>query len=147
MQRLRMEGLAELNRALAELPKATRRNALRRVLQKAAQPTADMAQGLAPRGETGILIGSIVVSTQLTRRHRGAKQNEVEVHIGPAGGRGALNYASFVEFGTKDATAHPFMRPAWDASKDGALNTIKTMLGNEVERAAARLASRRARAR
>lgn len=129
-----------LNEALGEMTKATRRNVVRRALLQAAEPVADTAARLAPE-QSGHLAFSVSVSTQLTRRQkREGKQSEVEVYIGPAGGTGALNYASFVEFGTIATPAHPFMRPAWDGGKGAVLNTIKTNLGAEIERAAARAA-------
>lgn len=145
--RFRLEGLEETVRNLGELPKATRRNVLRRVLKKAGQPIAAMAAASAPRGETGRLIGSIEVATQLTaRQRRGAKVNEVEVYIGPVRRGRVLNYASFVEFGTIDTAAHPFMRPAWDSGREVALGIIKVELGREIEGAASRLARKAARA-
>jgi hypothetical protein len=50
----------------------------------------------------------------------------------------------FTEFGTfKDRPQMWFTR-AWDATQDGALITIKTELGTEIEKAAARLAKKAA---
>lgn len=142
----RMEGLQEIVHNLGELPKATRRNVLRRVLLRRAQPVANLASQLAPH-RTGMLAFSIAVGTQLTRRQRrGARINEVEVYIGPSAGLGTLYYASFEEFGSLDNAAHPFMRPAWDAEKAQVLTLIGRDLGEEVERAAARLARKAARA-
>lgn len=141
-----MEGLEETVHNLGELPKATRRNVLRRVLMRRAEPVATMAAQLAPE-QTGRLAFSIAVSTQLTRRQRrGAKLNEVEVYIGPAAGAGSLYYASFREFGTAELPAHPYMRPAWDSQREEVLVQIGRDLGQEVENAAARIARKAARA-
>ena len=57
-------GFRELDKALAELPKATARNVLHRTLSKAGQPIADEASRLAPV-DTGKLAGRIAVSTRL----------------------------------------------------------------------------------
>ena len=52
---VRVEGLSALKDALAELPKATGANVLRRALLKAGKPIEDMATSLAPR-RTGALV-------------------------------------------------------------------------------------------
>lgn len=39
----------------------------------------------------------------------------------------------------------PFMRPAWDEKKDEVLELIRTELGDEITKAAARLAKKAAR--
>jgi HK97 gp10 family phage protein len=140
----RMEGLEQTVRNLGDLPKATRRNVVRRVLMNAGEPTADRMASLAPV-ERGILAFSIVVSSQLTRRHRGEKLSEVEVHIGPAGGQGALFYASHKEFGTILSPAEPYARPAWESTKGLVFNRIADGLGAEVMKAAARLGRKSAR--
>lgn len=142
----RVEGVRETLTALREFPKATGRNVLRRALKTAAEPVAILARNLAPVDEAN-LARSIVVSTQLTRSQRRAapKQNEVEVYVGPARGaamgttRYALNYASFQEFGTIKAAAHPYMRPAWDRAQPIVMTILARELRVEYEKAALRL--------
>lgn len=135
----KLEGLEQTVANLSDLPKATGRNVLRRVLRKNAEPVANLAARIAPH-RTGRLAYSITVSTQLTRRHRGAKVSEVEVYIGPGAGLGTLNYASFDEFGTSDTPAFAFMRGAWFAKQNAVLAGITLDLKAEVEKAAARAA-------
>lgn len=141
---VKMEGLRELDFALGELPKTTGKATLRRVLKKAAEPLRRHAEQLAPR-LSGALATSIVVGTKLTRRQariaRKAPKSTVEMFIGP-------NNPAAVpqEFGTHDQRAQPFMRPAWDAEQNGVLVEISTELGGEIEKSAARLAKKRARA-
>lgn len=135
----KLEGLTETVSNLSDLPKATGRNVLRRVLKKNAEPIANLAARIAPH-RTGRLSYSISVSTQLTRRHRGEKVNEVEVYIGPAAGLGTLNYASFDEYGTIDTPAFAFMRGAWYAKQNSTLLGIQEDLKVEVQRAADRAA-------
>lgn len=144
---VKLEGLAETVANLEMLARSTQKAAVRRTLQKAGEPVADIASRLAPH-ETGVLAFSIVVATQLTRRHKAEQRNrasEVEVYIGPAGGQGALFYASHQEFGTIVSPAHPFMRPAWEGSKQLVLGTIVSGLKVEVDKAAARAARKVAR--
>lgn len=137
-------GIRETLDALREFPRATGRNTLRRALVKAAQPVAVVARSYAPDDpRTGApdLKSSIAVATQLTRRHRRGKRNEVEVYVGPTrvAGRAVLNYASFVEFGTITASAHPYLRPAWDRTKGLVLTIFARELTVEFEATAARL--------
>lgn len=143
----KLEGLEDTVRSLGELSRATQRNAVRRTLLRAGEPPADVAASLAPE-QTGVLSFSIVVSPQLTSRHRGEMRNrasEVEVYIGPAGGQGALYYASHQEFGTVVSPAHPYMRPAWESTKGRVLGLIVSGLREQVERSAARAARKAAR--
>lgn len=139
-----VQGVEETLAALREFPKATGRNTLRRALVKAVNPVAVVARSYAPddpQTPAPDLKSSIAVTTQLTRRQRGSKRDEVEVHVGPTRvqGRYVLNYASFVEFGTYYARAHPYMRPAWDRTKDIVFKILARELTVEFEKAAARL--------
>lgn len=142
-----LEGFKELDRALAELPKVTAKNTLRRVGRPALEPMADRAAALAPE-LSGRLSFTIGVSEHGTRRARWKKKgpNEFLIAMGPMTGLGTLSYATHVEFGTVDTPAEPFMRPAWDAGAMPALDYIKKNLGIEIGKSAARLAKRRARA-
>lgn len=136
----RLEGLEETVANMEELSRATQRNAMRRVLLRAGEPTANVAAAKAPV-ERGILSFSIVVTHQLTSRHKSEQRNrasEVEVYIGPAGGMGALYYASHEEFGTVLTPAQPYMRPAWEATKGEALTLIVEGLKAEIGKSVAR---------
>jgi HK97 gp10 family phage protein len=157
-------GFRELDKALAELPKATARNVLRRTLVKAGQPIADEASRLAPV-DSGKLAGRIAVSARLknrtgsaefaaamraglgrdaavsalrqARRDAAGQGSFAEMYVGPA--RGVLAYAHLVEFGTVKMSPKPFMRPAWDGKKREALDIIRRELGNEIVMAARRV--------
>lgn len=145
---VKVEGLKELDKALAELPKATGKAVLRRVMKSAAQPMAETAERLAPRDE-GTLALSIGVSTKLTKRqraqHRKMFRNDrasVEMFVGAGG----LPQAHIQEFGAENnQTPQPFMRPAWDQHKDQILDDISRSLGDEIAKAAMRLARKAAR--
>lgn len=140
---VKVEGLRELEAALAELPKATARNTLRRVLKRAAEPVQEEAQANAPVA-TGRLKVSIVVGTKLTRRQQRDAKKEgkffSEIHVGTS------NEAAVPqEFGTVNMSAHPFMRPAWEGNKAKTLDIISGELGAEIEKSAARLARKAAK--
>lgn len=141
--KVKVEGLRELEAALAELPKATGKNVLRRVLIKAAQPIEADAAAAAPE-LTGRLRRDVSTGTRLNRRQaamaRRLGKSEVEVHVGVNDPAGVQN-----EFGNAHQRPQPFLRPAWDANRQGALETISSDLGAEIAKSAARLARRAAR--
>lgn len=142
---VRLEGFRELDHALGELPKATARNVLQRVLKKRAKPVQDAWQGKAPV-LTGHYSHSIIIgpSSKLTpRQKRDAKKEGkyfAEIHIGTSDPAGQQN-----EFGNVNMPANPSGRPAWDATKDGVLSGIAKDIGEEIEKAASRLARKAAK--
>lgn len=140
---VKVEGLKELERALRELPRATAKNVMKRVLIKAGTPVAEKAAAMAPV-ETGSLQKAVGIGSRLTRRQKSAspKQSAVEVYIGV--GR-SLPQGHMQEFGTVKLPPQPFLRPAWDGGQTAVLEDIKTLTWAEIEKAAARLARKQAR--
>lgn len=164
---VRISGLAELDRALGELPKATARNVLIRTLNKAAEPMVEVAKQLAPKGKTGTLRDSIAASSRLKNKVGNAEYSAAmrsglgkdvargallaarkagkgqgsfaQLFVGPAKGTGAIRYAHLVEFGSVNNAPKPYMRPAWEETKMKMLDTIKGELGNQIIAAARRL--------
>ncbi len=147
MKTVRLSGFKELERALSELPKATGKNVLRRVAKGALEPMADSAAANAPTDE-GKLAFSIGVGEKRTRRVRtGKKSSGIQMAMGPANFiPGVLEYASFVEFGTVDTAANPFMRTAWDGGAQKALEYVKDNLGSEIDKAVRKMMVKRAKA-
>lgn len=135
-----VEGLADLNQALAELPKATERNVLQRALKKGGERVRD---AWAPKVPvlTGHYEHSIVVgpSSKLTpRQKRDAKadgKHFAEMHVGTADPAGQQ-----LEFGNVNMAAEPSARPAWDDTQEAVLGDIAKDIGDEIEKARARLA-------
>lgn len=148
---IKLEGFKELEKALADLPRATAKNVGRRTLKEAADPVDEVASRNAPK-EIGKLERSVITGTRLTRRQRtgGARRtaggfrseskNYVEVHVGTSLSRGL-----FTEFGTFKDRAQFWFTRAWEATKMQALDIIKDRLGANVEKAAARHARKLAR--
>jgi HK97 gp10 family phage protein len=162
---VRVEGLKELDLALAQLPKSIQKATLRRTLMKAGQPMAETARNLAPVDD-GQLRKSITVSTKLKNpvgksefaaamraglgmaaarsALRGARRAAraagqvafVEMYVGPSS---AAPHAHFLEFGTSKMPPKPYMRPAFDSEKDNALAIIRRELGNEIIASARRI--------
>ncbi|MFA4899952.1 MAG: HK97-gp10 family putative phage morphogenesis protein [Brevundimonas sp.] len=140
---VRVEGLKEIDHALAEIGRrATAKNVGRRALKTAAAPI-DRDWRAKARVDTGALRESGGISTKLTRRQKAKhkKAAPVEMHVGPGG----LAQAITEEFGTDDQAPHPFMRPAWDAHKHDLPSVIGGELWAEIEKAAQRAARKTAR--
>lgn len=140
-----VEGLEGVMDALRDLPNATAKNVMKRVLLKRAEPIAEAARRLVPVDQ-GHLKNSIHVATKLTRRQRGRRRkvhrDDVEVFVGP----GTDPAAHLQEFGSSHHDAQPFMRPAWDQTKDEFLAGVGADMWAEIEKAAARLAKKSAKA-
>lgn len=144
---VRIDGLKELDEALAQLPRATSKNVLRRIGIRSLAPVISAAKANVPvyRGD---LKESLKVTTKLSKRQQ--RENAKAVADGKASvqlyaGAAALPHAHLVEFGTATMPPQPFMRPAWDSNKDEVLAIIKNELGDEITKAAARLARKAAR--
>lgn len=151
-QTFKIEGLRDLEKSLGELPKATGKNVLRRVLRKVGQPIADMAQSLAPDDpatsgkrdlKTSITVGSRLGRRQAALHRKMFKDDRASVEIFV--GAGVLPHPHLQEFGTEGHGPQPFMRPAWDANKLAALDTVKADLWTEIDKSAKRLARKQAR--
>lgn len=135
---VRTEGLKEVEQALAQLPKATGRNVMRRVAVKRLKPIGDDMKARAPH-LYGDLEESVIVTTKRPRNHR--KQSEVEAYAGP----GRMPQAHLQEFGTQHHAPQPFARPAWDAGKGNLLPGLAADFWDEINKAADRLAKKAAR--
>jgi len=162
---VKLQGFADLDRALQDIEKqATRKAVLRRALKKAAEPMAALAASMAPDdpSTTGFdLRKSIKVGPRLSRSQKKAHRKmfrddkaAVEMFVGA----GPLPQAGFVEFGTSPhinggkfaGTSHPgtsprpFMRPAWDQDKGPLLDRLGEEIAADLAKTAARIARKAA---
>lgn len=139
----KVEGLADLDRQLGELSASAGKGVLRRTGRKGLVPFDAAWREKAPR-LSGELAESGSVGSKLTRSVRKAqeRENTVEVFAGP----GANPQAWQQEVGNHQHAAQPFARPAWDETKDQALQIVRTELATEITKAAKRKARREARA-
>lgn len=170
---LKVDGLDDLDRLLGELPEATARNTLRRAGVKAAEPMVERMKTLAPvrigRLKAGIAAtavsggnaagkaayagamnsggskGEAVAAMRTAQREAGGQPLSIVVSVGPTGKWGK-RIAHLVEFGTTHSKPEPFIRPAFDATKDEVIAGVKRELGAEIDKATARLAKKRAKA-
>lgn len=138
-QTFKIEGLAELDEALSELPKATARNVLLRTLKEQGAPIRETGERLAPRDKGG-LKASYTVGQKLSRRQKSMnkKESAVEVYIGP----GPAAKGVQTEFGNAHQAAQPHLRPAFDSNVSKVLEGIKTTLAEQIEKARQRIAKK-----
>lgn len=167
---VKIKGLKELDRALVNLPKATARNTLNRVLMKRAEPMRAAAESNAPV-KSGKLRNNILISKKAkiskgirgeiagyvkkgmarseavlkAKANQAAKGNEkafAQIFMGVA-----ADYAGAVaiEFGHDNVSPVPFMRGAFEKEKQGVIDGFVEDLGVIVNKAAKRYAKSQAR--
>ncbi|MDF2811129.1 MAG: hypothetical protein K0S56_2160 [Microvirga sp.] len=163
---LKVEGLAELQKGLEQFKKSTQTGVLTRVLRKAAKPIETAAKANAPV-DSGELRDSIITEVIRTNAGKAAytdamRSGASRVEAGQAAraanreaaGRGASStvrvrakawYSHFIEWGTRKASAHPFLGPALRQKEGAAVKSIAADLKSEIEKTAARVAKRAAR--
>ena len=140
--RVKFEGGIELDAALSQFTPSKRRAIGRVALDNGGEIMAKAARALAPVDQ-GNLRESIEVSGKLSKTQAGQHQKaaEQERFIGPDARPSAIAQ----EFGTFSQPPQPFMRPAWDQTKDQVLDRIGDELWLGIEKAAKAAARKSAR--
>lgn len=129
---VKLEGGRELDAALSQFTPTKRRAIGRVALDNAGEIVAKAARSLAP-ADSGGLRESIDVSGTLSRPQKSqhTKSAEQERFIGPdSRPQGHLR-----EFGSDGNAPQPFLRPAWDETKDQVLERIGDELWVGIEKA------------
>lgn len=146
MIRSRVEGSADIMRALRELPKATGKATLVRVGKKRLEPMRDAAVDNAPEDE-GDLKESLIISTRqgnkTARQKRNINTASAEIFMGP----NEQGYPQAIpqEMGSTNNPPKGYMRKAWDEHHEALLEGIGEDISAEINTAAERLARKRAR--
>jgi HK97 gp10 family phage protein len=152
-----VSGLKELNDALKELPERIARNALSAGVYAAAKVVRDEAKVLAPyytgsveqgHPPPGTLKRSIIMKHIAEKSSKYQQTYYVVVRHGKKyqkqGKKGTLSQDAFywrwVEFGTAKMAAKPFMRPAFEAKKQAALQALQDKLAIRIAEEAGKLA-------
>lgn len=140
----RVEGLEDLAKALREMPKDVRQNGLRAGLRAGAREIQKEAQGRAPV-DTGRMRDNVYIKRIRELVTELSEGWFVGVRMGPkrrkdkATGKVTKDYSNdawywrFVEFGTRHIPARPFMRPAFEAKKEAAVEAIAAKLKQRIE--------------
>jgi HK97 gp10 family phage protein len=148
---VQMIGAAELVAALKELPKrATQKAVVRRALLKAAEPTRSLASALAPDDPETPPIDlhtSIAEETKTSARQGDpfAMPGDVIVYVGPVSSLKRYAHGVVMELGSFKDRPQPFMRPAWEATKEQDLSLLGYWMWTEIDGTARRLGARAAR--
>jgi HK97 gp10 family phage protein len=144
-----VKGLAEIELKLKLLPQRIGQNAMRRALRKGANVIRDAARSNAKRiddPETREQIWkNIAVAGGGRRRERAA--GGVMMRVGVRGGArplkkgtdtglpgGNTTHWRFVEFGTSEARAQPFMRPAGASAAGAAYQAVVAAAPAEIDK-------------
>lgn len=127
-----LSGVDELNRVFKQLPKKLGEKAVLNAVRAGARTVRDEARRLVPV-KTGQLRKDIKVITEKKSRRTAEKLVSVGVK-GPSAFR-----AHFIEFGTRNFPARPFLRPAAANKAEEAIRIMTTQLGVQVEKQAASL--------
>lgn len=130
------------NKLWDELPVAVQNAAAKEMLSKAAEPIASKMKELSPVADEqthhshdekyghrpGFLRDSIGWKAF---RHASKKAIRAIVGFHPN-----AFYGWFLEFGTSKMEKKPFMRPAWDETKDQAMGIVEVEMGKALDAAA-----------
>lgn len=144
-EKMKLEGFADLEKALDDLTRAAGAGVLRRSLKKSAEPMADLANSLAPVGATGEYSKSFHYSTKLTKRQaslqrRNVEKSAVQGYVGTKDPAGVQQ-----EFGNVHNGPQPALRPAWDQDRKPLLDRLSKNLWAEFEKSVARAERKAAR--
>lgn len=147
MSTIKIEGLDKLAQVLKTLPDAIAKKRLAKPVAQATAIVRNDAIRRAPVGETGRLEKAIlmkkipagplaaqyIVAVRHGKKHQAIKRKSGVVDLD-------AYYWTFVEFGTAHADKKPFMRPAFEANKERALEMIVDGIRAGVELEAAAMA-------
>jgi HK97 gp10 family phage protein len=152
---VRIEGLEQVKWALKQLPKEIARKELYQALRPAAKLVQRTAQSLAPVGlrygyirnvhgnkfahYKGTLRNSIVIRREKKKYLNNTARLKIGVLSSHKDASIGAFYWRFVEFGTRNMSAHPFLRPAFELLKYDLNIMIQESLGKGVQRQAARV--------
>jgi HK97 gp10 family phage protein len=150
VETVRIEGLAQLDRALRELPQRIANRGLRASVYAGAKVIRDEARARAPKAAQSLgpkqpppgTLKRAVIMKHIRELSGGGRQTfYVLVRHGKQyrkqGKRGQLSqdawYWRFLEFGTRHMVARPFLRPALASRRQEALQAIRQRLAQRIE--------------
>lgn len=148
MIEVKIEGLAELQAELLQLPDKVGNRVLQSALTSAALPIMKNAQDRVPIAHQAYKLhwGGIAnpgwLRQHIIRKKVRSSKNSAEVIITIKDQRDAY-FWRFIEFGTSKMTAQPFMRPAFEAKASEAVDRFKEVLAERIEKAVTKLQFKR----
>lgn len=148
---MKVTGLREIEKALADLPRSTSKSVARRGMRKELLPVAAMANALWPGSSDDVFrIAARVAKSQPQPKR---DDSVVNLYVGAPGGANGTPEAHLLEFGTGprfhksgkfvgQVSPTPMLQPAWDAHKSQMLRGLGASLWAEIEKTMARRAKR-----
>lgn len=153
MGNVKVEGLSQIHKALSELGrKVSNKIAVKamreggKIVREQARQNAPVLSQSTPYRRAGTLKKAIKSSTKVLKngkigtvvRVKTLTTKQIETFKVRSGKKGALNpkdpyYWRFLEFGTSKMPAKPFMRPAFEQTKEKAATEIITTLKRGIE--------------
>lgn len=146
---IRIEGLKELEKVLAQLPKSLHGKVLGAAVREGAKEIQSEAQRQAPIGKASHQVGKKGRKSYIVSVRPGHLKRNVKIRVTKSTGAEARSYVyvsfkafygRFLEYGTRHHIAQPFMRPAWDAKREAAARKIGDELWEKTASAARNLA-------
>ena len=137
---VQVHGLAELERALMQLPEAVAGKALNGAVSAGIASIRKEAKGMIPIGSQAHWIGKKAKGKLVQPGHLSQQLRVKRVRSQKFSTLYALTfsragfYGMFHEFGTAKMPARPILRPAFDQKKEAALERVKERLAANIER-------------
>lgn len=150
---VKISGMKEMSRALEKLPKeivgAGARGPVAKTLRKTMKPVRDAAERHAPYGniswseDPGRLKRNIMLYRDKEPERVGMTElYTIKPRTKSRGKRDDPNnawYWHFVEFGTSQQSAQPYLRRAWEENRNSLVPNFRQEIGKEIERIGKRL--------
>ena len=149
---IKLEGLKELDAKLARLDTKTGFRVLRSALMEASKPMFLLArQNASATGVKGFDAGATAAA--MGRWTKKIKEKRTVLFLGPknkakkalnlwnqkhGGDVKRLNHFHLVEFGSIKGPAQPFLRPAFDTTKETVARSFGKILGRQIDKQAMR---------
>lgn len=144
---VKVTGLKEIEEVLKKLPRSLTEKVVKSAHIQAAKPLIEKAKSNAPKDD-GDLIASIGITSRIKGKEKLVKAPLGSIGVGPRRGKGKNQkgrHAHLVEYGTVTRKqkngkvtgvmpAQPFMKPAWESTKDQIRENIREELGKSLVR-------------
>lgn len=143
----KIEGAKALEEALKLLPERTRGKLVTSAVRTGANVVKKEIKARAPVGTEPTLRKRTKKNGEVVQADYGRLRDNIKTMLKKAEknvtisvGIGRAYWGMFLEFGTSKMAARPFIRPAFDASKEAAVKKMGDQLGKGIEREAKKLA-------
>ena len=138
--RSQVVGFKELEQVLKALPGRLAERELTSAVRAGANVIRKEARARAPRG--GVPSAMSKKFGPLHKKIRTRRDKKTPLSVEFSIDSGSAFYGSFLEFGTKNIAPRPWLTPAYDVSKDAAVQKLGDRLGKGIVKVAAELAGK-----